>query len=251
MKDDDHMGARHVPESGDDLGLDRKPGDRHYRAFVGPPGDYDLVAAMSFNLLTVLGLRQSHAFLDIGCGSLRVGRLLIPYLNRGRYVGMEPERWLVEEGIEREIGRDLVRIKQPRFLFTADPAEIPPADDRGNAFDFALAQSVFSHSGLDLVRGWLAALRRRLRPTGALLATYLPGDADFAGSGWVYPSCVSYRPVTLADEARRAGFDWIPLDWAHPRQSWALWAGPAFDSRWIGDAPPSWNESLRSGPWAR
>lgn len=64
------------------LGVGLKPGDAHYGAYVGPPEDYDLIAAMSFNLLTTLGLRQHYTLFDVGCGSLRIGRLLIPYLNR-------------------------------------------------------------------------------------------------------------------------------------------------------------------------
>ena len=101
----------------EDLGLGLKPGDPQYRAYVGPPEDYDLIAAMAFNLLTTLGLRQHHSLLDIGCGSLRIGRLLIPYLNRGKYFGLEPNEWLVEEGIRRELGDTLVQIKQPTFFF--------------------------------------------------------------------------------------------------------------------------------------
>src|SRR5207302_381599 len=58
----------------ENLGLGLKPGDPHYRAYVGPPEDYDLIAAMTFNLLTTLCLRQHHSLLDIGCGSLRIGR---------------------------------------------------------------------------------------------------------------------------------------------------------------------------------
>jgi hypothetical protein len=60
----------------EDLGLDLKPGDPRYRAYVGPPEDYDLIAAMTFNLLTTLGLRQHHSLLDVGCGSLRIGPLV-------------------------------------------------------------------------------------------------------------------------------------------------------------------------------
>ena len=45
-----------------------KPGDRHYKAFVGPIEEYDLMAAMQFNLLTALGLRQHHSLLDVGFG---------------------------------------------------------------------------------------------------------------------------------------------------------------------------------------
>ncbi|MBT4097695.1 MAG: hypothetical protein HOM68_24545 [Gemmatimonadetes bacterium] len=57
----------------EDLGLHLAPGSQHYRAFIGPAEDYDLVSAMSFGLLTTLGLRQHHSLLDIGCGSLRNG----------------------------------------------------------------------------------------------------------------------------------------------------------------------------------
>lgn len=102
---------------GESLGVGLKPGDAHYRAYVGPPEDYDLIAAMTFNLLTTLGLRQHHSLLDVGCGSLRIGRLLIPYLNRGKYFGIEPNEWLVREGIQRELGESLLQIKRPTFFF--------------------------------------------------------------------------------------------------------------------------------------
>src|SRR3989440_10441889 len=103
------------------LGVGLKPGDAHYRAYVGPPEDYDLIAAMAFNLLTTLGLRQHHSLLDIGCGSLRIGRLFIPYLNPGKYFGVEPNQWLVREGIRRELGGSLVEIKRPTFVISDSP----------------------------------------------------------------------------------------------------------------------------------
>src|SRR5437588_12246540 len=95
----------------ENLGLGLKPGDPHYRAYVGPPEDYDLIAAMTFNLLTTLGLRQHHSLLDIGCGSRRIGRLLLPYLMRRKYFGLVPSEWLVDEGIRREVGEKVVQIK--------------------------------------------------------------------------------------------------------------------------------------------
>src|SRR3989440_12460104 len=137
------------------LGLGLKPGDPHYRVYVGPPEDYDLVAAMTFNLLTTIGLRQHHSLLDIGCGSLRIARLLIPYLNRGKYFGVEPNQWLVREGIRRELGENLVEIKRPTFFFSDSPETISQAKI---PFDFAVAQSIFSHSGLDLIKGWLSEI---------------------------------------------------------------------------------------------
>jgi hypothetical protein len=225
----------------EDLGLGLKPGDPQYRAYVGPPEDYDLIAAMAFNLLTTLGLRQHHSLLDVGCGSLRIGRLLIPYLNRGKYFGVEPNEWLVDEGIRRELGEALVQIKRPTFFFSDSPATIEQAKV---AFDFALAQSIFSHCGLDLIKGWLAAISHSLARNGALVATFLIGEEDSAKTGWVYPDCVNYRPATLERAAADVNLRFEILDWKHPRQTWALFAAPEFDSTWFKDQPLIWNTGL-------
>jgi SAM-dependent methyltransferase len=225
----------------EDLGLGLKPGDPQYRAYVGPPEDYDLVAAMAFNLLTTLGLRQHHLLLDIGCGSLRIGRLLIPYLNRGKYFGVEPNEWLVDEGIRRELGETLVQIKRPTFFFSDSPDIISQAK---LAFDFALAQSIFSHCGLDLIKRWLSAISRSLAANGALVATFLIGDEDSTQTGWIYPECVNYRPATLERAAKDVNLRFEILDWKHPRQTWALFAAPGYDSTWFENRPLTWSAGL-------
>lgn len=225
----------------ENLGAGLKPGDSHYRAYVGPPEDYDLIAAMTFNLLTTLGLRQHHSLLDVGCGSLRIGRLLIPYLNRGKYFGLEPHQWLVEAGIRHELGEEIVQIKRPTFFFTDSPDALVR---KGISFDFALAQSIFSHCGLDLIRGWLSAISRSLARDGALVATFLPDEKDSAKTGWVYPECVNYRSATLERTAAEANLRFQILDWKHPRQTWALFAAPKFDSTWFENTPLTWNAAL-------
>ncbi len=88
-----------------------------YRAYVGPAERYDLMSSSQFSLLCALGLRESHRLLDIGCGSLRGGRLFIPCLAPGGYTGLEPNRWLVEEGIEKHLGRDALAVKEPTFIY--------------------------------------------------------------------------------------------------------------------------------------
>jgi hypothetical protein len=85
---------------------------------VGKPEEWDLVASCQVTLLLAAGLRDTPA------GRRRVrlpqGRMLIPYLRPERYFGVEPNRWLVEKGIEHELGRDLVRIKRPTFRIVDD-----------------------------------------------------------------------------------------------------------------------------------
>ncbi len=230
-----------------------KAGDRHYRAFVGPPEEYDLIAAMSFGLITCLGLRQQHFLLDVGCGSLRIGRLLIPYLDAGHYTGIEPHRWLVKEGIKREMGRAQVRLKKPRFYFAAGP-EVLPQEPK---FDFALAQSIFSHCTLELIERWLRGLFSRLRVDGALAATFKEGaqdfyhekgigKEDFQGQGWIYPKCPAYRVQTIEALALKTGYRFQVLDWAHPRQTWALFSREKFDNAWFFQNSLTWNNFLKS-----
>jgi SAM-dependent methyltransferase len=219
-----------------------KPGDEHYRAYVGPPQDYDLVSAMTFNLLTSAGLRQHHRLLDIGCGSLRSGRLFIPYLDAGNYIGIEPNAWLVQDGILNETGEDLIRLKRPVFSHETslkgfkDPLQL----------DYAVAQSIFSHASLGIMRDWLRDCARHLKESGALFATFLEGDTDYQGEEWVYPGCVNFTQATVERLAAEQGFRFTLLDWYHPRQRWALFAKPGYDLALVQDGRPSWNRAATS-----
>ena len=216
---------------------DQNAGDKPYRAYVGPPQEYDLVSAMVFNLLTSAGLREHHRLLDVGCGSLRAGRLLIPYLNEGCYFGVDPNKPLVEAGIANEVGMDLIRIKKPTFSFKDSMKDF---NDPLN-LDYAVAQSIFSHCGIDLIESWLEQISFHLKPTGALFATFVPGLENHAGSGWVYPSCVYYTPIKLAEIASKFGLYFMLLDWAHTRQAWGLFAKKDYDQSYIGACSVSWN----------
>lgn len=227
-------------DTADALGLGLYPGDGHYRAYVGPPVDYDLVAAMTFNLLVVLGCRQQHRVLDVGCGSLRVGRLLIPYLNVGGYAGIEPNDWLIRDGIQQEVGEDQVRIKQPRF-HVADNADDLVRE--GAKFDFVIAQSIFSHCGADLLDPWLSQFVSLLDDSGTAVVTYIEGP-DTAVTGWIYPACTTFTAGTMKHLAGKHGLVFAPLRWKHPRQKWALLAKPEFDTSRFEDQPLGWDESF-------
>jgi len=198
-------------------GLGLKSGDSHYRAYVGPPKDYDLIAALTVGLLFAAGLRETHKLLDLGCGSLRAGRLLIPYLRPGNYFGIEPNRWLVEAGIEEELGRDLLRLKQPSFRYVSDFS----AAGFGVPFDYVVAQSIFSHTYPDLTAVGLSGVAPALAPDGLLLATFAEGDPqEERGSGWLYPGMVPYRWEEVRRMATEAGLVAKRIRWYHPRQFW-------------------------------
>lgn len=151
------------------------------------------MGATQFRLLSTLGLRARHRLLDFGCGSLRAGRLFIPYLNEGCYYGAEPNRWLVEGAIREQIGQGLVTIKGPRFQHNDDFS----VSGFSVEFDFILAQSICSHTGGDLVNKGLNSFRRSLKDDGIIAVTFKEGSHDFQGAGWVYPKGVKFRRSTI------------------------------------------------------
>jgi SAM-dependent methyltransferase len=196
-----------------------------HRAYVGPEERYDLVGAMQFRLLCALGLREHHKLLDLGCGSLRAGRLLIPYLARGNYHGVEPNHWLVEQGIQQEIGRDLIALKWPHF-HCIDTFQV---DECGRDFDYILAQSIFSHTGVNLLRRALASFARALSPKGMAAVTFIhardTSDSVDDSNGWIYPGVVAYSPQRLQEEFQSCGLAGRPLPWYHPNhQTWYVLA---------------------------
>lgn len=201
-----------------------------YRAFVGPADQYDVIGAAQFALLYALGLREHHRLLDIGCGSLRGGRMLIPYLAPGGYVGVDPNAWLVDAAIEEQLGRDVVTVKRPVF---------DHSDDFSLAhlgrFDHVLAQGVATNTGPRLLRRLLAAIESTLAPTGLAAVTIIhpgTGDHDAVEVGlqdrdapdWRYPGCYSYDRSQIAGAIDAAGLVGRPIDWFHPRHQWWLLA---------------------------
>jgi len=202
-----------------DTGTGVRPGERHYRAFVGATETYDIFAHMQFSLMTLLGLRQEHTLLDIGCGSLRAGKLFIMYLLPDRYFGIEPEQWLVEDGINREIGQELVSRKRPRFLFDSNFS----CTSFGESFDYVIAQSIFSHASQAQIRRCLSQVRAVMKSTSMFAASFVQGDDDYSGDRWVYPETIRYRAATMERLAREAGLACRQLDWFHiGGQTWFL-----------------------------
>lgn len=198
------------------------PGEEHYRSYVGPPQEFDLIGASQFRLLTTLGLREHHKVLDFGCGSLRAGKYLIPYLETGNYVGLEPNKWLIDDGIERQIGNDMIRIKNTKFYYDDDFH----AEKCGNDFDFILAQSIFSHSGKDVILLTLNSFYKAISATGLILATFIIDDKveEREYKGWIYPGCITYSSTTINGMIASSGLVGRPIPFFHPRQTWYVLA---------------------------
>lgn len=185
-----------------------------HRKYVGPQKSYDLIAAMTFNLLTAYGLRETHKVLDIGCGSLRNGRLLIQYLNIDNYVGVEPQKWLIEDAIKYEIGEDICFIKRPIFIIDNK------IDGHDNKFDYIFAQSIFTHCDLGVMDEWFKDIKRTIKKDGHCFFTYIEGE-EGCDKGFNIGLIFKHTFSNICDLADEWDFDIQELDMRHPHnQTW-------------------------------
>jgi hypothetical protein len=191
------------------LGINMGAGSDHPRAWVGPPFIYDLLGAMQFQLLIDLGMRENHKFLDVGCGSLRLGRLAINYLLENRYFGLEPNVGILNRGCEMHFGADIensqvIAKKKATFAHNTDF----DFSLTGGPVDFVFAQSIASHTGPAMTLKLLKAIADVSHDDTVSMVTYIrcgmPSKSN-TEEGWFYPECVTYTDQAFGAFARQAG----------------------------------------------
>ncbi len=215
-------------ENSEDLGKGLPVGAPHHRAYVGVAEHYDLVAQTQFNLLTCLGMREEHYLLDIGCGSLRGGRLCIVYLLPGHYFGIEPNRELLEQGMEKETGRGLIELKQPRFSHDANFT----CTTFGREFDFINAQAIFVHAAPAQIRRCMSEAQTCMKPLSFFVANFSEGENNSTHEGWTYPEHQKYRLSWMEEAAAEARLTCTPIDWFHPSSPGMRWLILARPENW-------------------
>jgi SAM-dependent methyltransferase len=187
-----------------------------HRAYVG--GDtaetWYGIGKLQYHFLIAQGLQPEHRFLDVACGALRLGQFLIPYLNRKNYFGLDSEKDLVEKGLQSELCHGMARLKQPQFAFNRnfDFSFVP-------TFDFAIAQSIFTHLVPSDIRLCLANLRSRAHEETVAYFTFFEGDSNSNPVGPSHPHKTwRYSPEQLAEIAEKTGwrFEYVG-EWQHPR----------------------------------
>ncbi|MBA3857809.1 MAG: hypothetical protein C0507_12955 [Cyanobacteria bacterium PR.3.49] len=184
----------------------------NYRSYVGNVDDYDIQAAEQFKILTTLGLRDCHKLLDIGCGSLRSGRVMIPYLQAGNYYGIEPNKWLLEESMDRELGRDIIRIKRPTFSYSEDFN----ISEFNQKFDYMMAFSIISHTSQAQTRRCFSQAAAAMEEHSLFVFTFAEGPEIYTGDEWVYPGVSTYTFDFMSQMAAESGLKLERLDYCEP-----------------------------------
>ncbi len=133
---------------------------------VGPPGVWKDNQEFQVEFLRAMGLSPSDYLLEIGCGPLRAGIVLIEYLGIGRYAGIDVRPAVIAEA-ERQISKHGLSAKKPEVLVSSSFGRDELGDLR---FDMICAFHVLYHFDDPLVDECLAEVSRRLKPSGAAYA---------------------------------------------------------------------------------
>jgi SAM-dependent methyltransferase len=196
-----------------------------HREVIG--GLWEQLGQLQLDFMISRGLKPEHRVLDIGCGSLRAGVKLIRYLDAGNYFGTDLDASLLQAGYDVELVREGLVDKLPRSNLVTD-GEFDFSWVK-QPFDFALAQSVFTHLPLNHMRVCLEKLVGAVRDGGRFYMTFFEIPADhptgqpFAHEpgGIVSKGAADPYHYRLVDvEFAAAGLPWECRyigEWNHPR----------------------------------
>ena len=116
--------------------------ESHHRSY-GKPW---CIGREQFDYLISRGLKPGDHFLDLGCGALRTGIFVIPYLEAERYYGIDAHRLSLEAGAYYEIPLNNLARKNPRLLHSSRF----DLDHWNVKFDWIFAASLFKLNHVDL-----------------------------------------------------------------------------------------------------
>jgi SAM-dependent methyltransferase len=148
-----------------------------YKSWVG--GMWEEIGNLQKYFLISQGLTPDSKFLDIGCGCLRAGEKLIPFLNDNNYYGQDINSYLISIGIQKVIPQKNLhhKITKENFCVSED-FSLSFSDDV--KFDMAISQSVFTHLPLNHLYMCLLNIKNYFKPKSKFFVTFwiVPDDHD-------------------------------------------------------------------------
>ena len=204
------------------------------QVYVDAVGEnFRIVGQAQLDLLKMNGCKPESHVLEVGCGCLVAGKPIIEYLNRDRYVGIEPNTWLIEAAAEGLAGcKHLIQAKQPIFVSNFDF----DASSTERKFDFVIAHSILSHAAHWQYPLFLQSVKKSLAPGGAILASirFFKEGGELAGDSndeeWVYPGVSYFSWETVQRVAAEHGYQ---VEWRKEWRDFFMSRHPRHSHDWL------------------
>lgn len=152
--------------------------DRMGREHIGtlPNEKYLDGGRLFLEFLKKQGLERHHRILDYGCGIMRAALHLVPYLDQGRYTGVDISRARIEHGkwllSNAGIPEDGYAVHAVR--------DCALRELKDQKFDFVWANSVLTHMPESDIQALLKALKHHLHADSNFYFTYSLTEPDEA-----------------------------------------------------------------------
>jgi cyclopropane fatty-acyl-phospholipid synthase-like methyltransferase len=199
----------------------------NHREAVG--GLWEEIGELQFDFMVNQGLKPHHKLLDVGCGCLRGGVHFIRYLDEGNYHGVDKDADLLKAGLKEAkmagLGHKLFHLAlDGNFEF----------DKLETTFDFAIAQSLFTHLNFNEILLCLFSLEQVISDRGKFYATYFDttrakysgtiehktADGKVVKTRPAFSRSMHYSLEMLQWAGWYVGMRCIPINegWEHPRR---------------------------------
>jgi SAM-dependent methyltransferase len=146
----------------------------NYKNYVGFEEQFDAMGEWQYKyILNTKEVNKKTKFLDVGCGTMRLGKHIIPYLNKNKYTGIDFNEQMVNLGIQKELNSNILKTKQPKFIFTDcfDTSDCAKQD-------FIWINAVFNHLKLTTIKTALQNLLKCSHTFTHLYFTYWEGASS-------------------------------------------------------------------------
>lgn len=148
-------------------------GMEFYRKWIG--GNWPEVQKWQYDFLQhkMFHYNPSRTFLDVGCGSLRLGSRLIRSHDPDKYIGLDVSQELIDYGLKYEMRPSTIEEKRPRFIVN-DQFDLSSLGDE--KVDIAWCFAVFQHCPDWLVKQALNNIKSVLADDGVIFSSW---SSDF------------------------------------------------------------------------
>jgi 2-polyprenyl-3-methyl-5-hydroxy-6-metoxy-1,4-benzoquinol methylase len=161
-----------------------------YQAAIGGGDNWDEHGTLQRDFLISQGLKPEHKLLDIGCGTGRLARKVVPYLGRQRYLGVDISQAAIDAACQVLVDEGLSE-HCPAFW----RGDIPK--DHRAPFDYLWSFSVFIHLPQSIMESVMKRAAGVMHPGSKFYWAYVPEPKS-------YRSGVKQFRHTLKDYQRAA-----------------------------------------------